>query len=1027
MGDSTFSAGQFGQNLFDAHVSAFVGFGYAVTDPGGEVVVEGGGGDARIDIDGQLGFTSTTSMEIASVSKAISAAATVKLLSDQGLTLTTPIGPYFPQSWTVHDEVASLTFEDLLGHTTGFSVRWVKYADLKQGVENGPDAEKDPDTDTYPEDYNTTNYSFLRILLPYVWFGENRAELDNVPEPGDEIGAENDTSGAAVGEVGWLDGIGANKDSLLSYYYMEYVRTEILEPFGILDAGAEHTSDTPALLYFFGDDDTPGYETPPQNLHIGGMGWNLSADEVARFMAGLGNHPDFTQINPDTGTSLYEDMKDSELGLSDTISSLYGPIYWKGGNNFRQNNDHGGGGSAPPRVNTGVFDLPNDYQVGLLRNSDASDGSHSTNGTTSMMRDAYENAWTGVVVQGDSGDNDFELRLNSSDDDLLDLVVDGNLFFSFRVAVLNSLELRGLGGADTFVIEDVPATLNLIINNGSVEFTLDGGTGGIVGEGNNFSNVFDVSLNASDSTLIDVDVDGTLLTTPAAAWQSLDLRGRGGADTFYINDLPQNLDLDVRGGSGIDEFVIGDVSEDSVFDYIHGSLTILGGADTDYVYIYDGSGSGSDYVIEGINQLEYDASISASDYTPGKLFLLGQIEELDLYANAWANDVTVSGVAAAMSMDIYAGGGHDEIFLSDISPGVAVNVFGELGDDTLTIGDGDLATVRGQATFVGGTGADRMMLDDVSAPAGRVFQVNGQSVTATNGFGGVTFYTGVEDVVLKGSDHDDDVNVESLNAGTDLELFGNMGDDIFFISGIAHDVAAVEGDVTIHGGDGQLPHSQSAQAEEDDQVYVYDEETNETGDFSFNLHGSIFKGRLNKFVGDEGFHPRTTLNVIYDQIERTYLYADDGDNTITVNAAPWFNQLLIYAAGGADNIDIESTPAFAAAMRVYGAAGADTVRVSMGLQNLGSLGSELIVDGGTDAAGEQDHLLVSDFLAGNVEPYQLTAGSLTRANSGGISYGSFENLVVALSSSFADYRTFRQPWRPRFSVTGSVNDLNFVR
>jgi rhomboid protease GluP len=37
------------------------------------------------------------------------------------------------------------------------------------------------------------------------------------------------------------------------------------------------------------------------------------------------------------------------------------------------------------------------------------------------------------------------------------------------------------------------------------------------------------------------------------------------------------------------------------------------------------------------------------------------------------------------------------------------------------------------------------------------------------------------------------------------------------------------------------------------------------------------------------------------------------------------------------------------------------------------------------------------------------------------------DMAQAVSSSFADYRTFRQPWRPRFSVTGSVNDLNFVR
>ncbi|MEZ6137982.1 MAG: serine hydrolase [Pirellulaceae bacterium] len=1011
IGDSTFSPQVFGDNLFDAHLSSFVGFGYAVTDPSGEVIVEGGGGDARIDIDGQLDFTSNTSMEIASVSKTISAAAIIKLLSDQEppLPITTQIGPYFPQSWVVHDEVATLTFEDLLAHTTGFSSRWVKYADLKQAVEDGPEAEKDPVTNTYPEDYNTTNYSLLRILLPYVWFGDNRAELDNVPEPGEEIGAENDTSDAAVGPIGWLDGIGANKNSLLSYHYMEYVRTEILEPLGILDAGADHTSDTPTLLYFVGDDETPGYQTPSQHLHIGGMGWNLSANELARFMAGLGNHPEFIDH--------YRAMTDSGLGLSSSISSLYGEILWKGGNNFRKNNDHGGGGSAPTRVNTGVFDLPNDYQVGLLRNSNGS----GFGGTANTMRTAYENAWTGVVVQGDNGDNVFELRLNPSDTDLLDLVVDDELFFSFRIDVLNSLELRGVGGADTFLIEDVPATLNLVITNGSVEFALDGSTGVIIGQGNNVGNVFDVSTNASDANLIDVDLDGTLLTTPPAAWQALDLLGLGGADTFTINDLPQNLDLGVRGGNGIDEFVIGDVIEDSVFDYIQGSLTVIGGADTDYVYIYDGSGSGSDYTIEGIKTLtEYDASVSASNFNPGKLFLIGQVEELDLYANGLANQISVTGITAAMDMDVYAADGGDDIYVSEIGAGVTVNIFGGLGDDTVTIGNGDLETVPGQVTFAGGTGSDRMMLDDIFAPEGRVFQFNSHSVSSTSSFGGVTSYTNVEDVIIHGSDYDDVFNVESLSSWTDLEMFGNQGDDIFYISGIAHDVAAVEGKVTVHGGDGQLPHGKLIEEEGDDQVYVYDEATNESGDFSLNLHSSVFRARLNKLVGDIGFLPRTTLDVIYDQIERTYLYADAGDNTITVTAAPWFNQLWIYASGGDDNIDIESTPQYAPSMRVYGEAGSDTIRVGMGLQNLGSLSNELIVDGGEGTNGEQDYLQVSDLLAGIVESYQLSAGSLSRANSGGISYAAFEHLEVDLSN--ADNEIYITSTAPGTSVVMHGHD-----
>lgn len=502
--------------------------------------------------------------------------------------------------------------------------------------------------------------------------------------------------------------------------------------------------------------------------------------------------------------------------------------------------------------------------------------------------------------------------------------------------------------------------------------------------------------------MIDVDVDGTVLTTPVDLWQSLELNGGEGADTYYIKDQPPGLNLVARGGNGTDTFVMGNVTESSVFDYIQGNVAIFGGAGSDGVYLYDGKGASTEYTIQGIAQLEYDASIDASDYTAGKLFVVGEIEDLVLEANALSNSITLTGITAAMEVNVYAGQGGDGIVVSDVGSAVTVNVFGQAGADTLTVGEGDLGAVRAHVTFDGGgNSSDQLILDDTSAPAGRVFQLDGQSITGTNGFGGIASYALVEDLVLKGSSYDDDVSVEGLDSWVNLEVFGNQGDDVFFISGVAHDVAAIEGTVIIHGGDGSLPqhNMKLVTGEDDDQIYVYDEQTKQTGDFTFNLHGSAFRGRLNKFVGEEGFAPRATLNVVYDQVERTYLYADDGANAIDVNAAPWFNQLWLFAAGGDDQIDIESTPNGSAGMRVFGQAGADTVRVSPGLQNLNHLDSELIVDGGASIAGEQDTLLISDVLSGNTAPYQLSSGSVTRGGAQLISYALFDHLQLALSNA----------------------------
>ena len=430
--ESTFDPQIFGQNIEDGLGPLVVGFGYAVTAPNGAIVAEGGGGFARTPTDVSLAFGSTNSMEIASAAKTITAAATVKILLDQGKDVSEPIGGYFPASWDVPDDVADLTFENLLGHTSGFNVRRVTYEDVKELVEAGPQG------DLGDYDYDTSNYSLLRILIPYMLAVDNGAALDALPED--------------------------QKPQVLADCYFDYCTTQVLEPLGVTGAATGHTSNTPTLIYNFPDDGTEGYETPDQRLHVGGMGWNMSAAQMATFMAGLGNHPDFANV--------YQVMKDGELGLSDSSSNRFGYAYGKGGNNFPQNNDHGGG-SGPNRVNTMMADLPNDVQVALVTNSD---------GGEPVLTTSYENAWTELVIQGDDDVNTFVLRENPGDPGLLDLEVDGAPYISFRTDVVTRLELRGLGGDDTFYIEDAPETLDLILDGGDDDDTFDFGNAGSVFE-----------------------------------------------------------------------------------------------------------------------------------------------------------------------------------------------------------------------------------------------------------------------------------------------------------------------------------------------------------------------------------------------------------------------------------------------------------------------------------------------------------------------------------------------------------------
>ncbi len=895
IGESTFDPQLFGQNIHGAMEGTVVGFGYAITSPNGAIVAEGGDGFARTATDGELAFTSDSRMEIASSAKTITAAAVVKLLFSQGKTIDEPIGGYFPASWAVPAAVSSLTFRDLLNHTSGFNIRRLDYADLKDLVEGGPQVAQNA------SGYNTTNYSLLRVMLPYMLVGEDRAELDDVSED--------------------------HKPELLAGIFLDYVNTEVLVPLGVPDASTGHTSETPTLLYNFPDDGTAGYETGDQRLHVGGMGWNLSAAQLAKFMAGLGNHPDFTEV--------YQAMRDDQLGLSDTSSGLFGTYFGKGGNNFPQNNDQGSG-AGPNRVNTMMVDFPNDIQVAIVRNSD---------GGVPVLRTSYENAWTGMVVQGDEGDNVFQLRRNDLDANLLDLVVDGSLFFSFRIDVLQSLELRGLGGSDTFLIEDSPVSLDLILNGGAGQdsFVLGNPLG---------NSVFDHLL-------------GNLTV----------VGGDGGSDGLFIND-PNGFssEYSIR---GIDN---AEITYDGV---IHASSHTPG-----KLFVFD---TVEDIVLVGNTDPNL---ITVRDIAAG----------MNIEIRAGFNDdiIQVHDIASTAKVVVHGEGGNDTVEVWNLAPDAQVQVFGDVaylpgGADTVRVGRGDLGTVQGSVFFDGAGGADLLVLDDRDAPVGRDFQIYAGTITGSDGFGFAAYSELVETIQILGSEHDDTFNVESLGFRTDLELFGNLGSDGFTIAAVSRNVDLVAGDVTIHGEKGYLPSQETNNAApvEKDQLHVFDDLNTANGDFAINLHAGVLSGRVNKL----GLHGVPLLNVVYDQVETTQLRTGGGNDHVALNAAPWFNQVSIHAGAGKDAIDVEGTPPFTGATLIDGGAGSDTIRVSPVARNLNSLHSKLIVQGGTGAAGERDKLAVDDSLSGNANPYLLSSTTVARNGSAGIKYATIEDLVVKLSNA----------------------------
>ena len=419
------------------------------------------------------------------------------------------------------------------------------------------------------------------------------------------------------------------------------------------------------------------------------------------------------------------------------------------------------------------------------------------------------------------------------------------------------------------------------------------------------------------------------------------------------------------------------------------------------------------------------------------------IEAVTLEGNTDPNTIVVNEITSGMTVTVRAGFNDDLIQVSDLDPVVTVNVHGEGGNDTvevwnigaasivnvygdhpamgggadtLEVGRGDLSRVQGKVLFDGAGGADLLVLDDTAA-AGRTFQFHTGLVSASGGFGGVTYSNHVEAVRLLGSERADTVNVESLDLRTDLDLYGNLGSDVFTIAATSHNVDPVAGDVVIHGEKGYLPHTEPGMVGpvDTDQLSVFDDQNAAAGDFAIRLHGDVLHGRANKF----GLHDAPTLNVVYDQIELTELRAGDGANHIAVDAAPWHNQVAVFGGGGNDDIDVGTTPSFAGPMRVDGGAGADTIRVSPVGKTLSALHSPLSVNGGSGGVGEVDVLLVSDALSGNLAPYTLSKTSLIRPGSGGIHYAGLEQFNINLNNQHNDLTITSTAVGTAVSVVGS--------
>ena len=235
-----------GEIIESLAVHEAVGFAYVIYE-GPRTTKRGSGGRRLLESEKIFPFTINTELGIGSITKSLTAMSLLKRLSSKGLNVDNKIEPFLPKKWSRGANISTITFRELLTHTSGFRSSNDDYAGLESMIAAGIM----PANKVF--EYRNPNFSLMRILIPSV-------------------------SGITF--------FGANADPLLAALgYMQIMQKDVFEP--SLVKGAACRLNSLEIGFLYGPARDPGgaydYDDGDDSSMIAGAGgWKLTPLELAR-------------------------------------------------------------------------------------------------------------------------------------------------------------------------------------------------------------------------------------------------------------------------------------------------------------------------------------------------------------------------------------------------------------------------------------------------------------------------------------------------------------------------------------------------------------------------------------------------------------------------------------------------------------------------------------------------------------------------------------------------------------------------
>ena len=352
----------FRQNMVSALGNHPIGYSFTINHKG-LLADSASKGFARMSQDGARSHSIMRRMNIASITKYLTAVCAVKVLEEKGIPLNTPIYTYLPTYWKPSEGAKNITFHDLLRHRSGLTTGDIRYATdywgLKDCIEK-PIANPDKGYN-----YSNVNFALFRIMMAYI---HDKPHALNVEA---QHMANKDTS---------------MHHTFMILYYMGRMDENVFKPAGVSGAMAMSTDRTEETLsYSATAPSLPGAAAGDWTRKSGGGGYYLSAYELAKILAYI-NHSDKV-LSATQRNLMQENMYGFDGG--DSPATAFGQGYGKGGALGYEDNGTEGTQAGDRGLQCVAMKLPGGVEFVLFVNSLGNGYADYT----PMIKTAYEGAW----------------------------------------------------------------------------------------------------------------------------------------------------------------------------------------------------------------------------------------------------------------------------------------------------------------------------------------------------------------------------------------------------------------------------------------------------------------------------------------------------------------------------------------------------------------------------------------------------------------------------------------------------------